>query len=71
MVSATRITRDVVQNSYYKDIIGEVEKVIQKGDPMSSVFNKYENFYPPYVSEMVSVGATRSSPLSSHSTVTK
>jgi type IV pilus assembly protein PilC len=56
IVVAITSTREVLQNSYYKKVMDEVETTIQKGDPISQVFAKYSNLYPLFVSEMVSVG---------------
>lgn len=56
VLHASEITEDVLQNVYYKKVIREAEAVIEKGAPISEVFLKYENLYPPFVSEMLSVG---------------
>ena len=56
VVSAISITRDVMQNSYYKDVLSLAESEIQKGSLISSVFTQYEHLYPPRVGEMISVG---------------
>jgi type IV pilus assembly protein PilC len=56
VVSAIEITKDIVQNSYYKEILEEVRISVEKGDPMSEVFKNSEHLYPPLVGEMVSVG---------------
>ncbi len=56
VVSAITITRDVVQNSFYKDVLIEAEAGIQKGSPLSAVFAAHEKLYPPMVGEMISVG---------------
>ncbi len=56
VVSAINITRDVMQNSYYKEVLAEAEVEIQKGEQISSVFEKHQKLYPPMVTEMVSVG---------------
>lgn len=56
MVDATDITRDVLQNSYYKEVMIEVKKVIEKGQPMADVLSKNEKLYPTFVSEMAAVG---------------
>jgi len=55
-VESIRITRDVVQNSYYREVLEEAEKRVQKGEPISKVFLAYENLYPVFVGEMASVG---------------
>jgi type IV pilus assembly protein PilC len=56
IVRALSITRDVVQNSYFKDVLAEAEADIQKGEPLSSTFARHERLYPVMMSEMVAVG---------------
>jgi type IV pilus assembly protein PilC len=56
MVIALQITKGVIGNHYYKDVIGEAEDVVQKGENLSHVFEKYDKYYPSFVSEMTSVG---------------
>jgi type IV pilus assembly protein PilC len=56
VVVATQITREVLQNSYYKDVMKLVEEKIQKGEPIANIFNAHEHLYPIFVGEMVSVG---------------
>ncbi len=56
IVVAIGVTKDVVQNHYYKDILDEIQTTIQKGDPISVVFSKHNDLYPLFVGEMVSVG---------------
>ncbi len=56
VIMALSITKDVLGNSYYKEVLEEAEKIIQKGSPMSEVFLKHEEIYPVLVGEMMSVG---------------
>ena len=56
VVVAIDVTRDILQNSYYKAVLDEVKVVVQKGDPISKVFSAHEKLYPTFVSEMVFVG---------------
>jgi len=56
VVSALKITGDVLQNTRYRDIIREAEKKIQKGEQVSGTFTAHEDLYPPMVGEMVAVG---------------
>lgn len=56
MVEAISITRNVVQNSYYQEILDEAGDRVQKGVPLSSVFADHEDLYPLLVGEMISVG---------------
>ena len=50
------ITRDVLENAFYKKVLSEAEAEVTKGGQMSATFNKYPKLYPPMVSEMVAVG---------------
>ena len=56
VVVAIGVTTDVVQNIFYKRVLEEVRVAIQKGEPMSEIFIKNDNLYPPFVGEMVAVG---------------
>ncbi len=56
IVVALNVTIDVLQNHLYKKALMEARDAITKGDPMSSIFEKYENLYPIFVGEMVAVG---------------
>jgi type IV pilus assembly protein PilC len=56
MVMAMEITEQVIQNSYFKDVISQAKKVIQSGETVSSVFLKNQKLYPSFVGEMMSVG---------------
>ena len=56
IVVAISVTKEVLQNSFYKEVLDEIEATIQKGVPMSKVFSSHEDLYPIFVSEMVSVG---------------
>lgn len=53
---ALSIVQEVMQNSYYKEVIAKAEKQIQLGAPMSQTFIEAEKLYPVYVGEMVAVG---------------
>jgi type IV pilus assembly protein PilC len=56
VVESVRITKDVIQNIYFKDILDKAMIAIQKGDPISKVFNENTNFYPIFLAEMINVG---------------
>jgi len=55
-VRALQIVRDVVQNSYYKEVLIKAEKNIQLGLPISKVFSENADLYPIFVGEMIAVG---------------
>lgn len=56
IVVALTVTEEVLQNTYYKDVIKKTETTIQKGDLISKIFSQNEKLYPLFVGEMVSVG---------------
>lgn len=56
MVEAIKITEDVIQNSYFKDVLRVAGEEVQKGTPLSHSFKKEGSPYPSLVGEMVEVG---------------
>jgi len=56
VVEALEITEDVMQNSYYKEVLAKAKDVVQKGVPLSTVFMDNINIYPLLVGEMMQVG---------------
>lgn len=56
IVVAIDVTKDVLQNSYYKQVLEEIRNVTEKGGSVSSVFSSHGDLYPVFVSEMASVG---------------
>ena len=56
VVEAIAITKNVVQNSYYKDVLEKAGENVQKGIPLSSIFMEHSNIYPVLVGEMIEVG---------------
>ncbi len=56
MVKAVQITKDVIQNSFYKTVLDQMAAVIQKGEPISGIFEQHEDLYPAFMAEMASVG---------------
>jgi type IV pilus assembly protein PilC len=56
IVMAINVTHDVLQNSYYKEVMDEIKTTVQKGAPISAVFTNHEKLYPLFIGEMVSVG---------------
>lgn len=58
-VSITRaieITRDVVQNVYYKKVMEDAVKSVEKGLPFAKIFDENPKLYPVMMTEMVQVG---------------
>lgn len=53
---AVSITEEVVQNSYFRDILKEAKTKVEKGETISSVFLKNTEVCPIFVGEMMGVG---------------
>ncbi len=56
IAKAISITRDVVQNENYKEVLVNAEKAVQKGESLASVFKTETKLYPIMISEMMAVG---------------
>ena len=56
VVRALTITGEVIQNSYYREVIEEAKENIQKGGAIAKAFKENDDLYPPLVGEMMSVG---------------
>ncbi len=56
VIGAIEITKEVVQNVHYKDILEEARAHVEKGTPLSETFIAHENRYPILVGEMILVG---------------
>ncbi len=56
VIRALNITQDVVQNYYYKQIIKEAARRVEKGVALSETFIERKDLYPILVGEMISVG---------------
>ena len=56
IITAFSITREVVQNSYFRDVLQEAEEKVQKGESIAKIFGQNTNIYPVLVAEMIAVG---------------
>ncbi len=56
LLLAVKICGDVLQNSYYKDVMKRSEAIVEKGDSLSKLFIDEEKLFPIFVGEMMSVG---------------
>ncbi|MDO8310751.1 MAG: type II secretion system F family protein, partial [Sideroxyarcus sp.] len=56
VLTSLEITREVVQNSYFQDVLMTAQKAVGQGEPLSATFVRSESLYPPFVGEMMSVG---------------
>ena len=56
MLASLEITHDVVQNSYFREVIKEAQTSVRGGAALSVVFAQHEDLYPAFVGEMMAVG---------------
>lgn len=56
ILQTLQITRDVLQNHLYKDLLSEAANDIQQGRTMTEAFARAPHLYPVLVSEMIAVG---------------
>lgn len=56
VLTALDITSEVLQNTYFKEVIREASKNVEKGEPLSVSFVRREDLYPAFVGEMMAVG---------------
>jgi type IV pilus assembly protein PilC len=56
ILTALGITREVVQNTYFQEVIAVAEAGVRQGQPLSVIFIKNEHLYPAFVGEMMAVG---------------
>lgn len=56
IAESLQITKDIVNNHFYRKVIEEAILVVEKGEPISSVFMNNAMYYPTFVGEMMSVG---------------
>lgn len=56
ILTALEITREVVQNSYYREALAKAQTNVRSGQPLSATFVHHEKLYPPFVGEMMAVG---------------
>jgi len=56
VLAALEITADVVQNSYFREVIKDAIKNVRGGQPLSVTFAAHEDLYPAFVGEMMAVG---------------
>ncbi|PIT91161.1 hypothetical protein COU17_01820 [Candidatus Kaiserbacteria bacterium CG10_big_fil_rev_8_21_14_0_10_49_17] len=56
VVQSLKITGEVLQNSYYKEVLAAAQEEVQTGSAISAVFARNEHLYPVLVGEMIAVG---------------
>jgi len=56
VLTALEIVGEVVQNSYFREVVRDASKGVGSGEPLSAAFVRREDLYPAFVGEMMAVG---------------
>ena len=56
VITALQIVGEVVQNSYFREVIAVAGTGVSEGQPLSVAFIRREDLYPAFVGEMMAVG---------------
>ena len=56
VITSLEIVGEVVQNTYFQQVIKEASKAVGAGQPLSASFMRREDLYPAFVGEMMAVG---------------
>lgn len=56
VISSLEIADEVVQNSFFREVIEAAAKGVGAGEPLSAAFVRREDLYPAFVGEMMAVG---------------
>ncbi len=56
VLTSLEITEEVVQNTYFQQILKDARKSVGEGQPLSATFVRSETLYPAFVGEMMAVG---------------
>jgi len=56
VITALDIVAEVVQNSYFQDVIRKASTLVSQGQTLSAEFVRREDLYPAFVGEMMAVG---------------
>ncbi len=51
-----KITENIIENHYFKNLLKESRAKVEKGETVSSVFLSNEKLTPPFIGEMIAVG---------------
>ncbi len=56
LIQSVEITRDVIQNSYYKKVLDDTILAVEKGKSLTTAIEQNQKLYPVFVTQMISVG---------------
>jgi type IV pilus assembly protein PilC len=55
-LQSIEITRDVIQNSFHREVLVQASALVEKGLPLSDAFLRHPKIYPVLFAEMIAVG---------------
>lgn len=56
ITQALSITKEIMGNAVYEDILAKIEERVSKGEKISSICREYPKYVTPFVAQMVSTG---------------
>ncbi len=56
VLTGLEIVGEVVQNSYFREVVKDSSRGVGAGEPLSAAFVRREDLYPAFVGEMMAVG---------------
>jgi len=56
VLASLEIVGEVVQNSYFREVIKSAASSVRQGEPLSAAFTRREDLYPVFVGEIMAVG---------------
>lgn len=56
ILEALKVTEDVIQNHYFKNVLVSAREKVEKGGAISSAFLENQKLYPSLVGEMMAIG---------------
>ena len=56
VITSLGIVSEVVQNSYFREVVKDASAGVGAGQPLSAAFMRREDLYPAFVGEMMAVG---------------
>ncbi len=56
IIKALTITKDIMSNSVYKDIVKKAEEAVTRGEKISGILSAYPKQFPSFVTQMVLTG---------------
>ncbi len=56
VVKSLEITKDIIGNNVYKDIIEQTKQGVERGEEISKILKRYPDYFPAMITQMIAVG---------------